>query len=104
MNIELAPYKYWLIDTNFDTAKMHCFFLNIDNKLGWRLPTNQEACDLVNFVESLDTDFPKELQEFSEYWFDDESYGFWTFEDEDLHSNADLGELFTVIPVRDKDA
>jgi hypothetical protein len=41
MNFEIAP-KTTEIQANWDDAKLYCFFLNIDGKTGWRLPTYKE--------------------------------------------------------------
>lgn len=41
MNIELAPEAYWK-DLPVDEAILYCFSLNIDGKIGWRLPTDRE--------------------------------------------------------------
>lgn len=38
MNIEIAPREYWKKLSWMD-AKLYCFSLNIDGKIGWRLPT-----------------------------------------------------------------
>ena len=38
--IEIAPTsENWL---TYDEALLYCFALNIDGKIGWRLPTDQE--------------------------------------------------------------
>jgi hypothetical protein len=39
--IEIAPEKYWK-HLQFDEAKLYCFSLNINGKIGWRLPTHSE--------------------------------------------------------------
>ena len=41
MNIELAPEEYHKRLT-YEEAKLYCFSLNIDGKVGWRLPTFKE--------------------------------------------------------------
>lgn len=38
---EFAPEEYW-IECTFPEIKMYLFCLNIDGKVGWRLPTNAE--------------------------------------------------------------
>lgn len=45
-NIEIAPYEYWTDELPFQEAKLYCFSLNIDGKIGWRFPTLQE-CDMI---------------------------------------------------------
>ena len=45
-NIEIAPYEYWNEELLFEEAKLYCFSLNIDGKIGWRFPTIQE-CDMI---------------------------------------------------------
>ena len=39
--IEIAPEEYWKPLT-MQEAKLYCFSLNIDDKIGWRLPTKDE--------------------------------------------------------------
>lgn len=39
--IEVAPKEYWKQLTMQD-AKLYCFTLNINGKIGWRLPTERE--------------------------------------------------------------
>ena len=39
--IEIAPKEYE-VSLSFDESKMYCFLLNVDGKLGWRLPTIEE--------------------------------------------------------------
>ena len=41
MNFEIAP-KRTEIQANWYDARLYCFFLNIDGKTGWRLPTKEE--------------------------------------------------------------
>jgi hypothetical protein len=41
MNIEIAPIKYQKALSWCD-ATLYCFSLNIDGKIGWRLPTVKE--------------------------------------------------------------
>jgi formylglycine-generating enzyme required for sulfatase activity len=41
MNFEVAP-KTTEIQATWDEAVMYCFFLEIDGKKGWRLPTKEE--------------------------------------------------------------
>lgn len=41
MNFEIAP-KTSEIQANWYDAKLYCFSLNIDGKIGWRLPTKEE--------------------------------------------------------------
>ena len=41
MNFEIAP-KEIEIQANWDDAKLYCFSLTIDGKVGWRLPTKDE--------------------------------------------------------------
>jgi hypothetical protein len=43
--IELAPREYYK-DLNFDDANLYCFSLNIDGKVGWRLPTKMEMFEV----------------------------------------------------------
>ena len=39
--IEIAPAEYWK-KLNYYEAIMYCFSLNIDGKIGWRLPNSVE--------------------------------------------------------------
>jgi hypothetical protein len=39
--IEIAPEVYWK-KLNYYEAIMYCFSLNIDGKIGWRLPNSVE--------------------------------------------------------------
>jgi hypothetical protein len=41
MNFEIAPKETEAFLNWFD-AKLYCFALNIDGKIGWRLPTKEE--------------------------------------------------------------
>jgi hypothetical protein len=63
MNFEIAP-KSTEIRANWEEARMYCFALNIDGKIGWRLPTTEE---LIEIYES-ENDFEKWY-----YWSSTES-------------------------------
>ena len=52
MEFEIAP-KSTEIRLNWDDARLYCFFLNIDGKTGWRLPTKEE----LNKIYESDNDF-----------------------------------------------
>jgi hypothetical protein len=41
MNFEIAP-KSTEIQANWDDTRLYCFLINIDGKIGWRLPTIEE--------------------------------------------------------------
>ena len=41
MKLEIAP-KETEIQANWNAAKLYCFALNANNKIGWRLPTKEE--------------------------------------------------------------
>lgn len=43
MNIEIAPEKYCPDDITYNEAILYCFQLEIDGKIGWRLPTYVEG-------------------------------------------------------------
>ena len=58
MNFEIAP-KETEIKSNWDDARLYCFFLNIDGKIGWQLPTKEE----LNEIYKLENDFEKKW-----YW------------------------------------
>jgi len=44
--LEISPKDYWSQDFLFEHAKLYCFSLNIDGKIGWRLPTVYE-CEII---------------------------------------------------------
>jgi hypothetical protein len=44
--IEIAPNEYWKYLT-LEDAVLYCFSLNIDNKIHWRLPTEEEFYDKI---------------------------------------------------------
>lgn len=41
LNIEIAPEQYCKM-MNWNDAKLYAFSLNIDGRIGWRLPTDEE--------------------------------------------------------------
>lgn len=45
MNFEIAPASTEIKATWYD-GKLYCFTLNIDGKIGWRLPTMEELCNI----------------------------------------------------------
>ena len=45
MNFEIAP-KSTEIQANWYDAKLYCFTLNIDGRVGWRLPTKEELSEI----------------------------------------------------------
>jgi hypothetical protein len=65
MNFEIAP-KSTEIQANWDDARLYCFSLNIDGKVGWRLPTREE----LNAIYQSESDFEK-----SYYWSSTEYAG-----------------------------
>ena len=66
MNIEIAP-KSTEIEANWHDARLYCFSLNIDGKIGWRLPTKEE----LNEIYQSENDFEKVW-----YWSSTESDGY----------------------------
>ena len=54
MNFEIAP-KSTEIEANWDDARLYCFSLDIDGKVGWRLPTKEE----LNEIYKSENDFEK---------------------------------------------
>ena len=52
MNFVIAP-KSTEIQANWYDAKLYCFSLNIDGKVGWRLPTKDE----LNQIYRVKNDF-----------------------------------------------
>lgn len=65
MNFEIAP-KSTEIQANWNDATLYCFSLNIDGKIGWRLPTKEE----LNQIYQSENDFEKYF-----YWSSTENYG-----------------------------
>lgn len=65
MNFEIAP-KSTEIQANWNEARIYCFALNIDGKIGWRLPTKEE----LNEIYRSDNDFRTD----GYYWYSDEDY------------------------------
>lgn len=57
MNIELAPFKY-AKEMTWDEARLYCFSLNINGKVGWRLPTMKELHWLGSngFISQVETE------------------------------------------------
>ena len=66
MNFEIAP-KSTEIQAIWDDAKLYCFSLNIDGKIGWRLPTKKE----LNEIYKSENDFEKLW-----YWPSTETSGY----------------------------
>jgi hypothetical protein len=65
--IEIAPEEYWKSLSKQNT-KLYCFSLNIDGKIGWRLPTYREieydktgkllgACWAAEDADDIDSEF-----------------------------------------------
>jgi hypothetical protein len=52
MNFEIAP-KSSEIKATWDEASLYCFALEIDGKVGWRLPSNAE----LELMHTTDNDF-----------------------------------------------
>jgi hypothetical protein len=70
MTFEIAP-KSTEIEANWEDAKLYCFSLKVDGKVGWRLPTREE----LNAIYQSESDFEK-----SYYWSSTELNGYhaWT--------------------------
>lgn len=62
MNFEIAP-KETEIRANWYEARMYCFSLDIDGKVGWRLPTKGELNEIYQIHQSNNV-FTKEAG----YW------------------------------------
>ena len=100
--IEVAPSDFWKLNVTHSEAQLYCFMLQVDGKKGWRLPTQQEADEMVDMIHDTrdrhaHIDF-EDLSEFSEYWADFDSLGMWTHED-DINMLSDT--ICDAIPVRD---
>ena len=50
MNVEIAPVDYWQA-LRFDDARLNFFYLNIDVKTGWRLPSTEELMRIWSMLE-----------------------------------------------------
>jgi hypothetical protein len=109
-----------LVELNYHDAKLYCFALNRNGKTGWRLPTLTE-------LDALHKSYPEDLFGYcywsseepinnrgvmvmfspddpsvEDFYSDDEDFEY-DFEDdfEDDHFDADVNQLFHVLPVRD---
>lgn len=69
MNFEIAP-KSTEVQANWNEARIYCFALNIDGKIGWRLPTKEE----LNEIYRSDNDFKKDW-----YWSSTENSGYFAW-------------------------
>ena len=76
--IEVAPEEYW-VETSFENIQLYLFSLNIDGKVGWRLPTGEELNEIY-----------ESENEYATTWYH------WTADD-DVESD---GRLY-VRPIRD---
>jgi hypothetical protein len=71
--IEIAPEEYHIMCSYAD-AMMYCFFLNIDGKNGWRLPTYKEK--------------KSTMMDYNITWYENDPYG-------------TKIPIYRIIPVRD---
>jgi hypothetical protein len=55
LDFEIAP-KSTEVQATLDEAKMYCFSLELDGKVGWRLPTKYELIKIYR----IDNDFEKD--------------------------------------------
>jgi hypothetical protein len=55
MKFEIAP-KETETQANWDDARLYCFALNIDEKVGWRLPTIKELNYINRVINDLSTE------------------------------------------------
>ena len=56
MKYEIAP-KSTEIKLNWDDAQLYCFSLNIDGKIGWRLPTKEELKQIFAIQNDYENTF-----------------------------------------------
>lgn len=64
MNVELSPPEYTRVMT-WDEAKLYCFALNIDGKIGWRMPSMLELHSFrEEMIYSVSPVYPKP----NRYW------------------------------------
>lgn len=59
MAFEFASDDYYKHGLDWYEAKLYCFSLNIDGKIGWRLPSRKE----LDYIYSRDNDFSTETVE-----------------------------------------
>lgn len=64
MKFEIAP-KETEIQASWNDAKLYCFSLNIDGKVGWRLPTKDELNEIYESKNDFDIRW---------YWSSTEAY------------------------------
>lgn len=116
--LEIAPKDYWSPEFLFEHAKMYCFSLNIDGKIGWRLPTVYE-CEIIRkqAEPNLLTALKQEnwVYTATEPFYDEENhvYGSRPYEmpsdgpvttygfEDDEYDFEDLDSIRVTIPVRD---
>jgi hypothetical protein len=63
LNFEIAP-KSTEIQAKWNDAKLYCFSLTIDGKIGWRLPTRKELKQIFAIQNDCEIRF---------YWSGDEN-------------------------------
>jgi len=82
MNIEIAPKETMIRRANWYEARMYCFSLNIDGKIGWRLPTKEELDEIYH----SENDFEKRW-----YWSstDDSGNSAWNQDFNDGYQTRD---------------
>lgn len=115
--LEIAPKDYWSSEFLFEHAKLYCFSLNIDGKVGWRLPTVYE-CEIIRkqAEPNLLTYLKQEnwVYTSTEPFYDEENhvYGSRPYEmpsdgpvttygfEDDEYDFEDLDSIRSVIPIR----
>ena len=63
--IEISPAETEIWTDSYHDAKLYCFSLNVNGKVGWRLPTSEE---LRKIAES------DNLPKWTWYWCADDEY------------------------------
>lgn len=63
--IEYAPIETEIWTDSYHTAKFYCFSLNIDGKIGWRLPTAEE----LRYIAETST-----FDKWAWYWCEEDEY------------------------------
>ena len=74
--IEIAPSEYWK-ELSLTESIVYCFSLNVDGKIGWRLPTETEHVDWIRTI------------------------GRTSWDQADAGDVYDISDTLTCIPVRD---
>lgn len=90
---EVAP-KSSEVKATLDEAKMYCFSLRVDDRVGWRLPTKYELLKIFQ----KENDFEKDWYLSSTVFFDD-SIWMVPFYDDVYGGRADVNMIDGMMPM-----